>query len=235
LRHAFRIALIAAAAAGFSAAAIAQEIAAPPKIPDATKSVYIAMLYEKIRHPQNTPDFEDWVRQTPDYNDAQLVDRPALVLKESKELKNTYDLMTPSEPITIVIKAHISGYSATEQGFLVTNFQKLTYFDYAYSGERYALVPNGISSYQWLKAVPEEVKEIMKESDNGKSANLVLSLVPTQIDPKPMALDGKKHKLMMADISKIEMWSKDGTHVIWDDKMNAPTSERSKVLDLFQH
>ncbi len=233
MKKAFRLALIALAVAGFCAGSRAQEIT-PTKMPDATKPVYVAMLFEKIEHPNNTPDFEEWVRNTPDYVNAQLYDRPALVLKESKELKATYDLLTPTEPIVITIKAHISGYSPTAKGFLVSNFQKLTYFDYAYSGQRYALVPNGISNYQWLKAVPEEVDDIMKESDNGKNANLVLTLIPTQIDPKPMDLDGKKHSLMMADISKIEMWSKDGTHVVWDDKMEAPASVRSKVLDLFQ-
>jgi hypothetical protein len=233
VRFAFRAVLIAAAVLALSSPARAQM--SQTKMPDQTKSIYIAMLYEKFLHANGgTPDFEEWVRKSPDYDSAELYQRPDLVIKNSKDLKATYDLLTPTEPIVLAIKAHISGYSPAAHGFLVQNFQNMAYFDYAYLGKRYALVPNGISNYQWLKAVPEEVKEIMRETDNGRSANLVLSLVPIQVDTKPMDLNGRKYNLMMADISKIEMWSKDGSHVIWDDKMNAPASVRSKILDLFQ-
>lgn len=225
----FLVACLAFAFAGISHAQLTQ-----PKMPEQTKAIYIAMLYEKFVHSNTTPDFEEWVQRSPDYLQAELYQRPDIVLKNSKELKTTYNLLTPTEPIVLIIKARISGYSPTGKGFLVQNFKNMSYFDYTYLGKRYALVPSGIDRYQWLKAVPEEVNEIMRETDNGRNATLVLSMIPSQADPKPIELNGKKYNLMMADISKIEMWSKDSSHIIWDDKMNAPSSVRSKVLDLFQ-
>ena len=234
MSFAFRAALIAFAVAAFACAASAQ-VVPQPKMPDQTKPIYVAMLYEKFKHPGgDSPDFEEWVRQSPDYDNAQLFERPALVLKNAKDLKATYDLLTPTEPVIVMVNAHISSYSTTAKGFLVENFKNRTFFEYTYLGKRYAFVPNGLDRYQWLKALPEEVPEIMRESDNGRSANLVVSLIPIQADPKPMKLNGKDYLLMMGDISKIEMWSKDGAHVVWDDKMNAPSSVRSKILDLFQ-
>jgi hypothetical protein len=227
-----RIALIACLVLAFAGIARAQM--SQPKMPDQTKAIYIAMLYEKFLHGDAAPNFEDWVQRSPDYQQAELYQRPDIVIKSSKELKTTYDLLTPTEPIVLIIKARISGYSPAAKGFLVQNFRNMNYFDYTYLGKRYALVPNGIDRYQWLKAVPEEVNEIMRETDNGRSATLVLSLIPSQADPKPIELNGRKYSLMMADISKIEMWSKDSSHIIWDDKMNEPASVRSKVLDLFQ-
>ena len=233
MKHAIRATLAAVIIACFACTSYAQS---PQKMPEQTKAIYIAMLYEKFRHPGgDTPDFEEWVRKSPDYDNAQLYERPALVLKNSKDLQATYDLLTATEPVYVMVKAHISSYSSTAQAFLVENFKSRTFFDYAYLGKRYALVPNGLEKYQWLKAVPEEVAEIMRESDNGRAANLVVSLIPSQADPKPMKLNGQDYYLMMGDISKIEMWSKDGSHVVWDDKMNEPASVRSKILDMFQH
>lgn len=229
---AIRIAMIACLTFAFAGVSHAQM--SPPKMPEQTKAVYIAMLYEKFVRSNATPDFEDWVQRSPDYQAAELYQRPDIVLKNSKELKATYDLLTPTEPIVLIIKARISGYSPAGQGFLVQNFKNMSFFDYTYLGKRYALVPSGIDRYQWLKAVPEEVNEIMRETDNGRNATLVLSMIPSQADPKPIELNGKKYNLMMADISKIEMWSKDSSRIIWDDKMNAPASIRSQVLDLFQ-
>jgi hypothetical protein len=234
VKHAIRAALTVFIIAGFACAACAQSL--DQKMPEQTKAIYVAMLFEKFKHPGgDAPDFEEWVRKSPDYDNAQLFERPGIVLKNSKELKATYDLMTATEPVVVMVKAHISSYSSTAKGFLVENFQARTFFDYGYLGKRYAVVPNGIEKYQWLKAVPEEVNEIMRESDNGHAANLVISLTPIQADPKPMKLNGQEYYLIMGDISKIEMWSKDNKRVVWDDKMNAPASVRSQILDMFHH
>lgn len=232
MTYAARVAMIFCLACAFAGVSYAQ--LSQPKMPEQTKAIYIAMLYEKFVHSNTTPDFEEWVQRSPDYQQAELYQRPDIVIKNSKELKTTYDLLTPTEPVVLIIKAHISGYSPAAHGFLVQNFRNMSFFDYTYLGKRYAVVPSGIDRYQILKAVPEEVNEIMRETDNGRNATLVLSMIPSQADPKPIELNGKKYNLMMADISKIEMWSKDTSHIIWDDKMNAPSSVRSQVLDLFQ-
>lgn len=128
----------------------------------------------------------------------------------------------------------ITGYSPVGKGFLVQYFHDLTYYLYTYMGNRYALVPNGIMAYTWLKAPKSFTKEIMEETNNGRDAKLLLTLIPQTADPKPMMLNGKPTRLMMAEVTKVELWSKDGTRVIWDDKMNAPSSVRSRLMNLYQ-
>jgi hypothetical protein len=128
----------------------------------------------------------------------------------------------------------ISAYSPVGKGFLVKYFSDLTYYRYTFMGNRYALVPNGVMAYTWLKAPKSFAEEIMKETNNGYDAKLLLTLIPQSADRKPMVLDGRPTRLMMAEVTKVELWSKDGQRVIWDDKMNAPTSTRSKLMNLYQ-
>lgn len=201
--------------------------------PEPTDAIHIAMLYEKLIS-DRTPDFADWVRETPAFKKAELYQQPEILEKGKEDLANTYKLLSTAEPIVLEVKMQISAYSPVGKGFLVKYFNDLTYYRYTYLGNRYALVPNGVMAYTWLKAPKSFADEIMKETNNGRDAKLLLTLIPQSADRKPMILDGKPTRLMMAEVTKVELWSKDGTRVIWDDKMNAPTSTRSKLMNLYQ-
>jgi hypothetical protein len=201
--------------------------------PTPTSAIYIAMLYEKLIS-DRTPDFADWVKESPEYKKAELYERPDLVEKGKEDLKTTYGLLSTAEPIVLEVKMKLSGYSPVGKGFLIQYFSDTTYYRYTYMGNRYALVPNGVTAFQWLKAPKSFTDDIMEATDNGRDARLLLTLIPQTADPKPMVLDGKPTHLMMAEVSKMELWSKDGTRVIWDDKMNTPTSTRSKLMNLYQ-
>lgn len=201
--------------------------------PAPTDALHIAMLYEKLIS-DRTPDFTDWVMETPKYKKAELYERPDIVEKGKEELAKTYRLLSTNEPIILEVKMQISAYSPVGKGFLVKYFNDLTYYRYTYMGNRYALVPSGVMAYTWLKAPKSFAEEMMKETNNGHDAKLLLTLIPQSADRKPMILDGRPTRLMMAEVTKVELWSKDGQRVIWDDKMNAPTSTRSKLMYLYQ-
>ena len=79
MNHAVRAVLIGFAVAVFSCSAWAQ-VTQTTKMPEQTKAIYVAMLYEKFKHPGgDEPDFGEWVRKSPDYDAAELYQRPALV------------------------------------------------------------------------------------------------------------------------------------------------------------
>lgn len=201
--------------------------------PAPTDALHIAMLYEKLVS-DRTPDFADWVRETPKFKKAELYEQPEILEKGKEELATTYRLLSTNEPIVLEVKMKLSGYSPVGKGFLVQYFNDLTYYQYNYMGNRYALVPKDLMAYTWLRAPKSFAAEIMQETNNGRDARLTLTLIPQTADPKPMVLNGKPTRLMMAEVTKVELWSKDGQRVIWDDKMNAPTSTRSKLMNLYQ-
>jgi hypothetical protein len=62
----------------------------------------------------------------------------------------------------------------------------------------------------------------------------VLTLAPVAADARPMPFNGRKYHLLMAEVSKIEIWSRDGSRVIWDDTMNSPRSLRTRLRDMYR-
>lgn len=204
----------------------------PAEKPAVTKSVYIAMLYQKLIGQK--PDFDGWVEQSPAFQNAALHERAEMMIRKTRAMKDVYDLLTPREPIVVEIPATISGYSEQQRGFMVTSFNEMTYFNYVYMGENYAVIPNQISQYLWMKAPPALAEPIMRETNNGQNVKLLLTLVPVSADPKPLPLRGKKYKLVMTDISAIEIWTKDGTKTVWDSQFNNPASSQNKLLNLYQ-
>lgn len=197
--------------------------------PAATSPLYIAMLYHKLAG--DAPDFTGWTKQWDVYQKTDMADRPALLEKRVGEMTNTFNLMTPSEPIIVQSRIKLSGYSASNQGFLVQNFNDVTFFSYNYMGKRYALIPGGAAKYQWLKAPPNMADAIMRETDNGSAGRVTLTLISMRADPKPLVMNGKPYNLLMADISKIELWSKDGKTLVWDSQIGE-SKGRKDLLNL---
>jgi hypothetical protein len=223
--------LAAAAFLALSGAASARAQLLKAQKPAPTPARYISMLYDKLTG--KMPDFALWALDTPEYIAAKATDRPKVEEKTVKNLTDIFNLMTVSEPIVLEVDAQISSYSAMGGGFLVQNFNDLTFFDYGYRDKRYALVPHGIVDYQWLHDIPEESQHIMQETQNGRHAHMVFTMVPLAADPTPMPLNGHTYRLIMADIQKIEMWSADGKSIVWDSTMNDPGSLKSRLMNMY--
>lgn len=216
-----------------AAASPARAQMASPQKPAPTQARYIAMLYGKLIG--RAPDFEQMARDTQEYKTASPVQAVAVVREKSKQFEQAYTLLTGADPVTVTPEVQISAYSPLGHGYLVQNFNDMTFFDFVYGGQHYALVPSHITDYRWLKDFPEDAKAIMRETQNGYHAHMVFVLTPTAADPKPMEMNGKQYRLIMADVTKAEMWSQDGKSVIWDSTMNDPGSMESRIMNLFQH
>ena len=213
------------------ASCVAPATADDPKMPAATRSDYVAMLYERMTNPH--PEFGDWIRQMPEYKNAAMLDKQTVFDGKADQLKDAYNRIIVVEPVVVSANVRISPYSAMGGGFLVQSFNDITFFHYDYLGRRYALIPQGITGYQWLKAPVSESPRIMRETGNGSRAHLVLSLMPFTADAKPMEMEKREYRLIMAEIVKIEMWSGDGKRILWDSTMNAPSTLRSKLLNMY--
>jgi hypothetical protein len=53
--------------------------------PEPTSPIYIAMLYEKLIS-DRTPDFADWVRESPEFRKAELYEQPDILEKGKAKL-----------------------------------------------------------------------------------------------------------------------------------------------------
>lgn len=209
--------------------------AADNKMPDATPSSYIALLYEKLTNQSGkSPDFVGWVKDWSKYKKADFMERQKIMDEKVKSLENTYRLLTWAEPIVIKAKVQISAYSPLGKGFFVQNFTDMTFFRFYHMGQGYAVIPNGMANYQWLKAPPGMADIVMRETKNGTEAIVTITMTSMKADPEPMVMGNRKYKLLMAEVSKIELWSRDRKNIIWDDQIGSRDPTQRKLLNLRQ-
>jgi len=201
--------------------------------PDATKPVHIAMLYHHLTN-KDEPDYEKLVGKWSKYQQANMVERGEMLDKYTPEMRDAYNLITPTEPIVVNVRVKISGYSPMQKGFFVQSFNDMTYFKFTYLGQRYMVIPSGTAEYQWLKS-PQSLSDlIMSETKNGHEAELSITLISLKADPNPMIMDKIRYNLLLAEISKIEMWSKDGKSIIWDSTIGSSDRKRNELLNMHQ-
>lgn len=200
--------------------------------PATTKAVYIAMLYQHLSGIR--PDFEKWIADTSVYRNAALHERVSLMTQKKSELQQVYSLITPAEPVIIDVPVKLTGYSQKKKGFLVPAFNDMTFFSYEYMGQRYALIPNKINEHAWLKSPPEFADAVMRETDNGHKGVITMTLLPLSADKKPMTYGGREYRLVMADISKMEIWSKDCTRTVWEGRPAKEKGKANKLINLYQ-
>lgn len=209
--------------------------AADNTMPNATPANYIALLYEKLTNKTGKmPRFENWVKDWPTYKKADFMEREKIMSDKVKELESTYGLLTWAEPIVIKTKVKISSYSHAGKGFLVQNFNEMTFFRFYHMGKGYAVIPGGMADYQWLKAPPGLSDIVMRETKNGHEAIVTITMTSTKADPSPMVMGRRYYRLLLADISKIELWSRDQKNIIWDNQIGSMDRTHKKLLNLRQ-
>ena len=193
---------------------------APAEKPAMTQTVYIAMLYKKLLHQE--PEFEAWAESMPEYKSAELYERGDIMRRNLTDIKNTFKLLSPAEPVILNTMSPLGAYDTRTKSLLIKDFHELTFFSYSYDGEDYAIIPHDIKNYRWIKVSPALADIIWKESAQGKKINVQLTLQPRSADAEPIYLMGKSYHLLMMDVFKIDLWSGDGRRLLWSSIYNSP-------------
>ncbi len=155
--------------------------------------------------------------------------------KKSKELEETYNLLTMADPILVEMPVKLSGYNAMQKGFIIENFKPDTFFDFTYRDQNYALVPRALTEKQWVPVPPGEADAFLSLTKEGRDALAQITMTPRYADPQsPMEIEGKPHWLMLGEIAGISIWTADGSRKLWQSEGGGPSTEPNKLLDLYR-
>lgn len=215
--------------------AMAQEGLGPLQItekPGYTKPVYIAMLWHRLNN--FTPDFEKMAQKSPSYIGANELERPAIMTAKAANLRDIHSLITPNEPIYIEYKTKAAPYDMRKKQIRLPDLSPSTFFDYTYLGQRYAVIPHKIMAFAALKMEQEMATPIMKERNPDKTITILFTLTPKAADKNPLVLNNKNYNLILADIAKAEIWSADGSMVLWEAKVAEEVKEENQAGELLQ-
>lgn len=202
--------------------------------PPVTTPVQIAMTFHRLTGQR--PDFIQWAQSSKSYMDASAIDKPSVATRISADLENMYGLLTSDEPLLVRVPAILSEYSRTSKGFFIENFKEDTYFSYSFNNVKYALIPQRIMDFQWVRTQEDREAsriEDAKRARPNKRVPVYLYLEPKFADAKaPLNLDGADHFLVMAEVKKIEIYHPTTDSLIWRSIQGTPAELDRSILNL---
>ncbi len=187
--------------------------------PAASTAADIALTFYKLSG--IIPDFPLLAKEYKPYQETYGLEKTTLFNNRVEQLKNVYSLLTMQEPIVVEYSVKLSDYSQKNKGFFIENFEERTFFKFNHHNKDFAVVPDGIMDWQWLRVANNK-----KVAEMNKAANVLTALIfmsPIYTDSsRPALIQDTNYWLLFAKINKIELYLPDAVKPIWrsDDILN---------------
>jgi len=207
--------------------------------PTATTPYTIALAFYKLS--RQAPNFDSWVKQKDSYKNANPFDQPSMLADMTQKMKQDYNDLMLTEPLTVVTQVTLAPYDAKNQGFFVESFKGSTFFPVQFAGQSYAIVPQDITDKQWLKMDDPETAKAIEAAANGNNQvlSMVLMLIPKYADPSAAAtIDGETYWPIVAEVKKMMLYPPDNSpnkdSMLWQSSVDANDKNYQSIINLRQ-
>ncbi len=180
--------------------------------PAASTPSEIALTFYKLSG--ILPDFPLLAKEYKPYQESYGFEKATLFNNRVEQLKNAYSLLTMQEPIVVEYLVTLSNYSDKNKGFFINNFEERTFFKFNHHNKDFAVVPDGIMDWQWLKV--SNAKTVAAMGNSNKELNALIFMSPIYTDSsRPALIQDTNYWLLFAKINKIELYLPDTEKPIW--------------------
>ena len=178
----------------------------------------VAFLFYKLAN--MNPNFEKKITNTPSFRNASSDEQLKILREDVPMLQMGYRNFVPQMHKIIIrtkvgSKAIIGQKNGVELSFGGDPKQPV-YFPYAWGGDQFAVLADGIDQFKFLPMKLETASRISGKIDNDGQSTLLLELQPIKADGRnPFPLDGVPQWLFMTNISRA--WLLNQYHeILWE-------------------
>lgn len=198
---------------------------------EATEPFYIAMLFYKLI--DYRPDFTAWITDMPEYKAMPAIEQDMYLDDQLGYFKNLFFDLGENDPIIVNVKTKISPYSYEHGGFFIESFRPDLFFSYEYMGNRFAIIPTDIDSYQWYQVSQTDLEDTGLDFSKSAPVEVQLLLVPSAADSaKPTKLGDYEHWVINATVKEIQIWTPNSDRLLWVAQKTA--GQDNTLLELYK-
>ncbi|MBL1146450.1 MAG: hypothetical protein HND56_05620 [Pseudomonadota bacterium] len=198
---------------------------------EATEPFYIAMLFYKLI--DYRPNFAAWITETPEYKAMPAIEQDMYLDEKVGYFKSLFFDIEENAPIIVNVKTQLSPYSREHGGFFIESFRPDLFFSYEYMGNRFAIIPTDIDSYQWYQVSQTDLEDTGVNFEKSTPIDVQLLLVPSAADSsKPTQLGDFEHWVINATVKEIQIWAPGGGRLLWVAQKSA--GQDNTLLELFK-
>ena len=205
----------------------------PSDIPRIATAQDVAMIYYALVH--QAPDFIAMVRRMKEYEALKDLDKEKFETTKASELRSRLAAVDFAKPLVIMLpEAQLSKYSEKNRGFVVSGLDDLPYFKFDFGGERFAIIPQGLSDHEFIGpfASNEQAASLRKRQADGHAYNMMLFLNPNFADPpkKLTEIDGENYHVLSGPVSYVALFDLKEGKSLWTDKGGESAEDNSNQL-----
>lgn len=171
------------------------------------------------------PNFENWIKKRPPYNETPWAHREAMLEKEGLKLLREYQNFNPETDFlnvrTSVNLTPSETINANKQPAynLSIRFDQAPdaqYFPYEFLGERFILLPRGMRDVMNVQITPSQYQFLTDAKADNRSHTMIMSLRAYEADlSQPHEIDGLFQWVLKTDIVSLEVWNRRG-RLLWE-------------------
>lgn len=172
------------------------------------------VVFTHYKLAKSEPDFDHFAKISPLVEQAQEIDKSAMIIAEYNRIRNAFSLHDEKAPFVIHTTLLVDEYSSLQNLIAFDELNEKTYFHVPFYGEKIAIVPKNIADFGRIKMSKQRANAMFEALGTSKELNAEFILKPVFADRKePFVHNEESFWLMLADIAEIRLWA--GTELAW--------------------
>jgi len=197
------------------------------------------IVFTQIKLAKGTPNIDQFARNSPYVEQAQEIDKSAMILSEYNRIGNSYNLHDQNANIIVHAKLKTDEYSSLQDLIVFDELDDTTYFQYNMYGYNVGIVPEDVQKFGKLalsKARAENMFAAISSPGDDVIAEFMLKPVYADVT-EPFEVNESNYWLMFARIAELRLWSNespDNAQLLW--YYRAPwyaPKDKSNINNLF--
>lgn len=196
------------------------------------------ILYTQLKLSRAQANIDHFAKVSPFVQQAQDIDKSAMVLSEYNRISNAFNLHNEKSQIVVQAKLKTDEYSSLQNLIVFDELDDKTFFRFKMYGENIGIVPENVKKYSQLQLSKARAERMFKAIGGEQSVVAEFVLKPVYADRKePFVMDGKDFWMMFARVAEFRLWSSDepeNAQLLWFHRADWYSPEdKSNIGELF--
>jgi len=196
------------------------------------------IIFSQLKLASQTPNLDQFAKASPFVQNAQEIDKSAMIFAEYNRIGNNFNLHDVTTPVIIHTRVAIDEYSSLQNMLVLDEFDETTFFQFGFYDHAVGLVPDQIKNFRQLSLSATSADRFFRKLSGQNHAMAEFVLIPFFADGNdPLDIDGTPYWLMAARIAEFRLWTSDNpekAELLWFYRApNYTPVDNEKINDLF--
>jgi hypothetical protein len=166
------------------------------------------IVFTQLKLSKTQPNVDGFAKISPFVQNAQDIDKSAMVLSEYNRIANTFNVHDEKAQIVVQAQLKTDEYSSLQNIIVFDELDDKTFFKFKMYGENVGIVPEDVRKYSKLQLSKARAERMFQTIGGAQEVVAEFILKPVYADRKePFIMNEDKFWMMFARVAEFRLWS----------------------------